>query len=82
VTEPSALWKYSAHAPASDLDDVSTLPSDAVADDAPDDVRSAAHDAWMAALEAINALDLRLGGTRVMDFKVDSRGECEFKLGW
>jgi hypothetical protein len=24
MTEPSALWKYSAHAPASDLDDVST----------------------------------------------------------
>jgi hypothetical protein len=51
-----------------------------VAADAPDDVREAAHEAWMAALDAINALGLRVGGIRVRDFKIDAGGECEFKL--
>jgi len=46
-----------------------------------DDARLAANEAWMDALEAINNLGLRFGGTNVRDFKTDARGVCEFKLG-
>jgi hypothetical protein len=52
-----------------------------VAEGASDELHGAAHEAWMGALEAINELELRIGGIRVRDFKIDSRGECEFKLG-
>src|SRR4051812_1372089 len=39
-----------------------------------------AHDSWLEALESVNELCLRIDGSPVRDFKIDSRGKCEFKF--
>lgn len=48
--------------------------------DASEEQSCAAHRAWLAAIEAINDLNICLAGCRVRDFKVDLRGRCEFKI--
>jgi hypothetical protein len=73
---------YQQYAPLFDSERESNEAYARVAENAADDVHEAAHEAWMTALEVINQLGLRVGGTRVRDFKINSRSECEFKLGW